>query len=192
MPVDTKLYTDNFFTEAERLAGPSAGTLVEILMKHFRPRTVVDIGCGHGLYLKEFADRGAEILGYDGAPAARKISPVGDKIRLHDLSQPLKPERRFDLCLCIEVAEHLPVAAADTLIETLISFSDKIVFTAAVPGQAPLEYGHINERPHVYWIKKFIERSFKYNRPLTLRMRQEMKEKKVIWWVVNNLMIFEK
>ena len=108
------------------------------------------------------------------------------------MSQKYIFKEKYDLSLCLEVAEHLEERHADTLIQTITESSDNIIFSAAVCGQGPRSIGHINEQPHKYWINKFQKAKFIYLVSETKEMRQEMKEKKVVWWIVNNLMIFKK
>jgi len=192
MSVDLKIYDETFYHNADRPTLPSVRAVVKILIKHFSPKSVVDIGCGNGLYLAEFAKSGREILGFDGSPAAIKMSSVADKIKLFDLTESLRLNRHFDLCLCLELAEHLPLVAADILINSLTSLASSIVFTAATPGQGPRSIGHINEQPHQFWIKKFKAQYFAYNKSLTHSIKQEMEQAKVVWWLSKNLMIFQK
>lgn len=191
MAVDTNIYDARFFENIIKLESQRAREVVGILIKYFHPESVIDIGCGPGIYLKEFILKGVEILGYDGSPAAAEKSLVGDKIKLHDLCQPLKLDRRFDLCLCIEVAEHLPFNCAKNLINILINLSSIIVFTAATPGQGPKSMGHINEQPHEFWIDLFQKKQFIYQKKLSEKIRKEMGLKNVVWWIVKNLMIFK-
>ena len=192
MAVDANIYDKRFFENTLKLEGPSARAFVRIIIKHFKPRSVIDVGSGIGIYLKEFEKQDIEILGFDGAPDAVKHSLVGDKIHLHDLSKPLELNRRFDLCLCVEVAEHLPKTSANTLINSLVRLSDTHIFTAATPGQGDLSIGHINEQPHAHWKAKFREHSFAYISKLTEELREEMIKEKVVWWVTKNLMLFQK
>ncbi|PIT94174.1 hypothetical protein COU00_00285 [Candidatus Falkowbacteria bacterium CG10_big_fil_rev_8_21_14_0_10_43_11] len=192
MVVDANIYDTRFFQNTIKLEGPSARAVADILIKYFAPRSVVDIGCGCGIYLKEFLNKGVEILGYDGSPAAVEASLVGNKIKLHDLCEPLVLDKKFDLTLCVEVAEHLPPECADILIETLTDASDTIIFTAATPGQGPRSIGHINEQPPEFWVEKFKAKQFTPDKKLTVKIKKEMEENKVVWWVTKNLMIFKK
>ena len=192
MAVNNKIYDKKFFNNTFKFEGRSAKTFAAILIKHFAPKSVIDIGCGIGIYLAEFKTNGVEILGYDGAPAAIANSLIGDKIKLYDLCRPLKLSRRFDLCLCLEVAEHLEPAGARTLIKTLTNLSKTVIFTAATPGQGPRSIGHINEQPPKYWRKLFKQKDFELNKKLTEKIRPEMKQAKIVWWLTKNLMIFEK
>lgn len=192
MAVNLNIYDRRFFKNAKKIETPSAKETVKILYKKFKPRSVVDIGCGSGVYLAEFKKLKVKIEGYDGSPAAKKESLVKEKIKIRDLSKPLKLKKRFDLCLCIEVAEHLAANSAPAFIKTLTGLADKIVFSAATPGQGPKSIGHINERPHKYWIGLFLKCNFIFQKKLSLGIRKEMRKKKVVWWVVKNLMVFKK
>ena len=192
MVVNTKIYDQKFFNNTFKFENSSAKAFVAILIKHFAPKSVVDIGCGIGIYLTEFKTNNIEVIGFDGSPAAISGSLMGDKIKLHDLCQQLKLNRQFDLCLCLEVAEHLEKNCAPTLIQTLTSLSSTIIFTAATPGQGPLSLGHINEQPPEYWQKLFKQKNFILNKKLTEKIRRKMIDEKVVWWLTKNLMIFEK
>ena len=192
MAVETHIYDQRFFKNTIELEKSSAKAATSILIKYFHPKSVIDIGCGAGIYLKEFAAHGVKIRGVDGSPAAKKESPVAAKIKIHNLCHRLALKKQFDLCLCFEVAEHLPAKCAPTLINTLTKASPLIVFTAATPGQGPRSIGHINEQPHEYWIKKFKSKNFILDKRLTEKIRKKMKVKKVVWWIVKNLMVFKK
>ncbi len=191
MPVNIKIYDQKFFSNTIKFEAESAKAFVSILIKHFTPKSVIDIGCGNGIYLAEFKKLGVEILGYDGAPAAIENSLVHEKIKLHDLCQPLKLNRSFDLCLCLEVAEHLEENCANTLIDTLTKLSDTLIFTAATPGQGPVSIGHINEQPPQYWQEKFQRKNFILNTVLTEKIKKEMSDQNIVWWLTKNLMIFQ-
>jgi 2-polyprenyl-3-methyl-5-hydroxy-6-metoxy-1,4-benzoquinol methylase len=192
MAVNTKIYDQKFFNNTLKFEKSSAEALTAILIKQFAPKSVVDIGCGIGIYLAEFKKNNIEILGYDGSPAAIAGSLIGNQIKLHDLCEPLKLSRKFDLCLCFEVAEHLEKNYARTLINALTSLSSTIIFTAATPGQGPLSIGHINEQPPEYWQKLFKQKSFILNKKLTEKIKRQMIKEKIVWWLTKNLMIFKK
>lgn len=194
MPVETHIYDDKFFQNTIKLEADSALAFVDVVLKYYQPVSLVDIGCGAGIYLREFERRGiSDLLGIDGSPAAREAFLL-DKSRLviSDLAAPYHFEKKYDLALCLEVAEHLRAEDADTLVKTVSAASDDIIFTAAVPGQGPRSIGHINEQPHEYWIKKFREQGFAYLESRTEAMRKKMAARSVVWWIVDNLMVFNK
>jgi len=194
MAVEEHIYDQKFFQNTIKLETKSAAEFVNIILKHYTPISVVDIGCGPGMYLKELQLRGVkDLLGIDGSSAAREEFLLEkDKLIIFDLAKKYKFEKKYDLSLCLEVAEHLPESDADTLVETIINASDNIIFTAAVPGQGPRSIGHINEQPHSYWIKKFQRGGYKYLDIQTEKIKKEMADKGVVWWLINNLMVFER
>lgn len=192
MAVNTKIYDRRFFNNTIKLESQSAAAAVKILIKYFAPKSVIDIGCGVGIYLAEFEKNQVAILGFDGSPAAVSGSLVNGKIKLHDLCQPLNLNRQFDLCLCLEVAEHLEEACAPILVNSLAGAAPTIVFTAATPGQGTVDIGHINEQPFEYWLKLFRQKKILINGKLTEKIRREMIAQNVVWWLVKNLMIMEK
>ena len=192
MAVETHIYDKKFFKNTIKFEADSASHFVNIVLKYYRPKSIVDIGCGAGIYLKEFADKGIDnLLGLDGSPAAKEEFLLNrEKLIIFDLAKKYNFGKKYDLALCLEVAEHLEEKDSDTLIETIIDASDQVIFTAAVPGQGPRNIGHINEQPHSYWIDKFKNKNYIYLEERTERMRREMKDLGVVWWIVNNLMIF--
>lgn len=125
------------------------------------PRSVVDFGCGHGLWLAELGrlNPQAEMLGlnWQHRKDAGKFLRA-DQFRTADLRNPIDLRRKFDLAICIEVAEHLPASAADTIIETVTRHSDIVLFSAAIPNQGGED--HLNEQWPAYWIERFAQHEF--------------------------------
>jgi hypothetical protein len=60
---------------------------------------------------------------------------------------------RFDLTICIEVAEHLPPERALEFVAFLCRTAPVIYFSAAIPLQGGVN--HVNERRLSYWIDLF-------------------------------------
>jgi SAM-dependent methyltransferase len=113
------------------------------LAEYLQPQTVLDIGCGKGVYLKLFDALGAaRVMGTDGVDASTTVLGDGQYMR-HDLHAPLHLGQTFDLVLCLEVVEHLDPAATPTVLDSIARHArDRIVFSVAEPGQNG--HGHIN------------------------------------------------
>ena len=60
-----------------------------------------------------------------------RIAP--QDFQVQDLRRSFRLERRFDLALCLEVAEHLPAKAADAFVASLVELAPVVVFSAAMP-----------------------------------------------------------
>jgi SAM-dependent methyltransferase len=142
--------------------------LAACILRYTQPRHVVDVGCGDAKILaamRALSPR-LELRGYDGSATARaRAAQRGVTVRPLDFHALSRPSRRaltaecarFDLALCLEVAEHLLPWHAGRLLEVLAA-CPTVVFSAARPGQGGTL--HVNERPAAYWIGRFEQRGY--------------------------------
>jgi hypothetical protein len=121
---------------------------------------VIDFGCGVGTWLRAFTENGVtDIHGLDGAYVKNsQLEILAEQFSAVDLTKIGPSMRKYDVALCLEVAEHLPSSAAENLIDALTGSSDIIVFSAAIPHQPGTD--HINCRPQSYWARLFAKRGF--------------------------------
>ena len=155
------VYNDTFFDYIDQGARRSAQVVTRLVFDWLKPHSVLDLGCGRGVWLDEWQRTGARaVLGVDGdyVDIAQLAIDPGD-FHVGDLTRPLGLDRRFDLAQSLEVGEHLPLEAADALVDSLTAASDRVLFSAAVPGQGG-EF-HINEQPLSFWQRKFEARGFR-------------------------------
>lgn len=133
----------------------SAESVLPLVLDLVRPSSVVDVGCGTGSWLATARHLGVqEILGVDGpwvSADALRIPP--DCFMEQDLTYPLRLDRRFDLAMCLEAAEHFDASRADSLVGDLCSLADVVLFSAAIPGQTGTD--HRNEQWPPYWRGRF-------------------------------------
>jgi len=180
-------YGDHFFATADRSAAESATVIIGLLTEQLPVASVLDLGCGRGMWLAQWRTHGAaDVVGADG--------PYVDIERLHipraafipcDLSTPVSLGRRFDLVQSLEVAEHLPESAADQFVDNIVNHGDLILFSAAVPGQGGEQ--HINEQPLDYWRNKFMARgyeAFDFLRPAI------QNDRRVSFWYRQNILLY--
>ena len=82
-------------------------------------QSVADFGCGTGVYVWEFRKRGVRAQGYEYSETAQNIAreKLGVEVIPFDLTNFDKAEGDFDVCTCIEVAEHLVPELGDRLVE---------------------------------------------------------------------------
>ncbi len=180
-------YTDDFYRSLHEGAIQSARVVVPLLGEWFQPRRVVDVGCGTGAWLAVFLEHGVqEVVGIDGPGVPPEMLAIpADCFQTHDLGQPLDLGRTFDLALCLEVAEHLPAAAASCLVDSLTKLAPWVLFSAALPGQGGTN--HLNEQWPDYWAERFEARGF-----VTIDcLRGKLwREERVCWWYAQNLLLF--
>jgi SAM-dependent methyltransferase len=165
----------------------AARHILPILWRLRRFEKVIDVGCGAGAWLRVAQDLGAtEICGIE-----RQIVPdtalcvPPECVCIYDLEAPMQIDRTFDLCISVEVAEHLPKTRAASFVRELCSIANVVLFSAAVPFQGG--HGHINEQWPVYWARHFSEHRF----DAWDGIRQNIwAAQEVPWWYRQNALLF--
>lgn len=146
---------------------------------------VLDVGCGPGIYVQALLDLGIQATGVD-------IDPRCPFHKLDVFSQEFLDTytpQKFDLCLSLEVAEHLAEEWADEFVQRLTLVAPTVMFSAAVPGQGG--HGHINCQPKEYWIEKFGRRNYVLDTDATHKLVEFMRQGYHMGWFVNNVMVFK-
>ena len=131
---------------------------LEKTLQLFSPHTVLDLGCGTGASLDFFLQRGIDVAGIEGSSLAKARARHPERIELFNLNEELNLNRKFELVWCLEVVEHIHPKFVDNLMKTFANHSDRIVLSAAHPGQGG--EGHFNEQPASYWIALFEQHGF--------------------------------
>jgi SAM-dependent methyltransferase len=153
-------YDEQFFGDHVDKARTSAQAIVPIVMELVAPTSVIDLGCGPGAWLATFAELGVgDYRGVDGewvAPELLQIPP--ERFIAARLDRPFALDRRFDLAVSLEVAEHLPEASAKDFVGSLSALAPCILFSAAIPHQGGLN--HLNEQWPEYWVELFAGRGY--------------------------------
>jgi SAM-dependent methyltransferase len=153
-------YAPTFFARELDRARSSAETIVPLVMERVAPHSVVDLGCGHGIWLETFARYGVgDYLGVDGdwVPQEALHFPP-DRFVAARLDKPLRLDRRFDLAVSLEVAEHLPERGAKQFVRNVVEHAPCALFSAAIPHQRGTD--HINEQWPDYWAALFAEHGY--------------------------------
>lgn len=124
------------------------------------PNSVLDVGCGSGSWLAAALELGAkDVVGVERVKIHAELMQVdAGSVKRADLATPLDLGRKFELVLCLETAEHLEAAHASTLVDGLARHGNRILFSAAVPGQSGM--GHVNCQWPSYWQALFNARGF--------------------------------
>jgi SAM-dependent methyltransferase len=180
-------YTEQFFAHHRDGSLNSAREIIPVVKQFIKPRSIVDVGCGIGTWLSEFNSAGVtDFLGIDGDYVERRqlmIEP--ERFQARDLEKPIPFERRFDLAVSLEVAEHLPAASADTFVESLTRLSSVILFSAAIPNQGGNH--HVNEQWPEYWQQRFERRGYAV---IDCLRRLIWRNRNVQWWYRQNIMFY--
>lgn len=140
------------------------------LVRKYRIKSVIDVGCGEGQALKFFGDLGCYVRGVDGIP-----QPGLGSFVCHDYTTgPYEPNpwadgRGFDLCWCCEFVEHVEQRYEENFLATF-ECARMVAMTHGLPGQGG--HHHVNCQPPEYWIQRMKEHGFRLNRPATRRARE--------------------
>lgn len=176
-------YDTDFYDSISGGSKLSAEIVAPLILELYpAAKTLIDVGCGRGVWAQEFEQLGLDVLGVDGDYVEEPVVPFQPL----DISVPFSSGQRFDLALCLEVAEHLPEFRAGSFVDDLCELSDVVIFSAAIPHQSGT--GHINCQWPSYWAELFANNGY--------GCRDIIRKK--IWydndvepWYRQNLLIFD-
>jgi SAM-dependent methyltransferase len=153
-------YTEAFYVNLGDRSYQSADCVLPLVLSIVPAKSAIDVGCGIGTWTCKLLECGVtDVLGIDGDYVNRELLRIPrDCFQAWDLSKPLTIDRRFELAVCLEVAEHLPPARAEGLVEDLVRLAPVVLFSAAMPGQDGT--GHINEQYLSYWVNHFTAKDY--------------------------------
>jgi cyclopropane fatty-acyl-phospholipid synthase-like methyltransferase len=171
--------------EAQRIY--TAERVLGLLYDKLKFDSVLDVGCGRGLWLAVAAELGAtQTIGLEGPWIEAKSTYIGvDHILIRDLELSFNLDRSFDLVMSIEVGEHLSAEAADTFIASLVKHGHFILFSAAIPFQPGT--GHINCQFPDYWAGLFAKHGYQ---PLDFIRRAIWSDRGMHMWIRQNVIAF--
>jgi SAM-dependent methyltransferase len=155
--VRSTLYNQDFYDGQASGSAASAARILPVVNSIVKPGSVLDLGCGLGTWLAEWTKLGVnDLVGVDGDyvdPTALRIPE--SQFLSRDLTDHLDLERKFDLVMSLEVAEHLESRYAPIFVANLVRHGEVVLFSAAIPGQGGA--GHINEQWPTYWATLFAQ-----------------------------------
>jgi glycosyltransferase involved in cell wall biosynthesis len=172
---------------------PFADRLATWIKDEINPSTIIDIGCGPGIYVHSLRDVGINANGID----------IDDRI-LHDpylfkadileyAQDDREPTWTSDLVLCLEVAEHIDPQYSDMIVRSVckaINPGGILIWTAALPGQGGT--GHVNCRPKSYWRTKFEGAGLIFDEALMNKCLNYLHSGKFMGWFSQNVLVFSK
>jgi SAM-dependent methyltransferase len=183
----TDPYTFEYYRAHQQGSLESAREVVPTLLELLQPKSVLDVGCGTGAWLRVFQDNGVEeICGVDAESVPRTdLLIAAAQFVPTDLGEGLRVDRIFDLTMCLEVSEHLPAEHSDHFVSALTKTSAAIVFSAAIPGQRG--FRHVNEQWPDYWASRFHSHDYVCLDCLRSRFWNNTKIK---FWFRQNMLLF--
>lgn len=178
-------YTERYYNRISESAIVSAKQVFSALESlGINPKTVIDIGCGVGEWGKNAP---FHYIGVDHKVPKRALIIPEDQYVEYDLTSAnsFPVPGKFDLVLCLEVLEHIPLQFADQVVSLLCSLGNQVLFSAAIPFQGGV--GHVNEQWQSWWAEKFSKNSF-YPAPKDIRPIIREMELVDIWYRQNAIL----
>lgn len=89
-------------------------SLLQSFCKSHKIKSVLDIGCGAGLYVAALRRLKIPVAGYDANPYTPELSarllPLGDEpCGVVDITDSIKVDEQFDLVICMDVLQYIPM-----------------------------------------------------------------------------------
>lgn len=188
-------YTESYY---KRITEGSIESAKEVYKELFSPSewsenpSIIDIGCGVG----EWSCGNPNYAGVDYKIPKKSLIIKSDHYMECNLekSTTFKIEdevfkmyiKGFDLCICLEVLEHIPKERDDILVTLLCELSNKVLFSAAIPNQGGT--GHVNEQWQTYWESKFLKHGFR----ASVNQPDIRNNPKIELWYRQNIVLYEK
>ncbi len=165
----------------------SAARILTILFGYYRPQSVLDVGCGIGSWLRAASELGVcDVAGIEGHWLDRGLLQVSPEfVQACDLERGFDLNRRFDLTISLEVAEHLSHDSAPGFVASLVRHAPAVLFSAAIPLQGG--HHHVNEQFLTYWVELFAHHDY---RPLDFIRGEIWDNPNILWWLRQNIMFF--
>ncbi|MBO4601352.1 MAG: glycosyltransferase [Bacilli bacterium] len=185
---NNKLYDKNFY-ETNKKDIVSAEKILPFVLDKLNPKSIVDFGCGAGTWLNVAKQNGCkEVLGLDGEYVDNSWQIIDkNEFKSCDLTSDIKLNKKYDLAICLEVAEHIYEDKSETFLKNLTNGSDIILFSCAIPEQGGTH--HVNEQYPSYWVKRFE----KYGYRIIDGIRANFwDDKNIAFWYRQNMVLFVK
>lgn len=146
--------------------------------------SILDLGCGPGVYTLELSKRGFLARGLDGNPNTPQVT--AGQCEVADLSERLELGAS-DWVLSLEVGEHIPAEYEDVFLDNVARHGQRgVILSWAIEGQGGS--GHVNCRNNGYIIAKMEARGFRRDGPAEKVLREHSK----LSWFRDTIMVFRR
>lgn len=161
-----------------------ARALARYILQAWAPSSVLDVGCGPGIYaeaIQNLASHPIVVRGVDSDPRAPAWVVPTDITVAHAPGV-------FDLVLCLEVLEHIPALRSRRALRYLIGAQPStLLFSAAIPGQGG--EGHVHLQPRSYWVRRFHTHGYYLDIDRTEAMLAHIRTGPHMGWFTQNAMV---
>ena len=158
-------FDSDYFIQQQLIPDDHNQELIDSYLKFFKPRNVLDAGCGTGNLVHQFRKQNVDAYGTDLSENAINFSSVDVKpfLQVGSISALDYPDNEFDLVTCCEVLEHIPFPECEQVIKEIHRVSKKwVLFKICLwaDRNARLDPTHINLKSKRWWTRYFKKNHF--------------------------------
>jgi len=156
-----KSYKHNFYKDRHQSTVYAANTILQLLIDTLpRVESAVDFGCGVGTWLSVLKEKGVnDVKGLEGPWVEKDLLQISeDELLQVNFEKNVNLDKKYDLAISLEVAEHLSSDLASDFVESITKASDYVMFSAAIPFQGGTS--HVNEQWPAYWVGLFADKGY--------------------------------
>jgi len=186
-----KNYKHNFYKDRHQSTIDAANTILSLVIDALpQMKSGVDFGCGVGTWLSVLKEKGVDdILGLEGPWVDHDLLEIPkENLKQVNFEKGVELDKKFDLAISLEVAEHLKPETAASFVESITKASDFVMFSAAIPFQGGTN--HVNEQWPDYWVSLFEERGYVLLDFIRIKIWND--ESIPVWYRQNILMFVKK
>jgi len=198
-------FDDTYFTEEWRDHGESyslesrreiEGRNPELINSTFRPKRLLDAGCGPGALLTFLSELGLAVQGIDASPAVLNScsDEIRHKIQIGEITNMNFEDQNFDLVICREVFEHLLAREVSKAVQELCRVSSRYVYLTtrfsgdvsnlfALDTELEVDPTHITCLNQTFLRSLFVLQGFRRRRDL---------EEEMDWLNKNRVLVYER
>ncbi len=182
---------------------PQAIRIAEWMRLKHKDASILDVGCGPGIYVKAMRDAGLNAFGVDnderlvegdlgdGHPTYCWRANVTERYEKYISDAPC----HYGVVLSLEVGEHIPHHDHNDYLKYILTiFGNRdegaLYFSAARPGQGG--EGHISCEPKAYWVEKLYHAGFWLDPDATDEWLNWMRGGYHLGWLTQNGLVFRR
>lgn len=183
----------NYSLEVRRKA---EGRNPKLIQEVFRPRKILDMGCGPGALMYLLHELGIHVDGIDYSAMCKDLAPpeLKDRIIQGSVCDPLVADNSYDLVICREVFEHLTVLEIRKAVHNVASATSRYVYVTTRFHPDPQSLFDLTNQfdvdsTHITLLnKEFLRLMFVLE---GLRQRPDL-EKRMDWLNKGRVLVYEK
>lgn len=187
-PEVSQKYGDKFYTKRNEDTVYAANLILSEILNYCDDlESAIDFGCGVGTWLAVLKTLDVrDVKGLDGSWVKEDMLEIKkEEFEKVDFEKPVVLDRKYDIAISLEVAEHLSCESAEAFVASLTKASDLVLFSAAIPNQGGIR--HLNEQWPDYWANMFEKHDYECYDFLRLKI---WNDDKIPPWYKQNSLIF--